>query len=90
MIHAYAVHEPAGKLQPFEYNPGDLAPGQVEIDVLSCGICHSDLSMLDNQWGMASFPLVPGHEVAQVQGRETAPAVAGAFAFYRGHRDQIA
>ena len=63
MIHAYAAHEPAGKLQPFEYDPGDLAPGQVEIDVLSCGICHSDLSMLENQWGMATFPLVPGHEV---------------------------
>jgi len=63
MIHAYAAHKPAGKLEPFEYDPGDLAPGQVEIDVLSCGICHSDLSMLDNQWEMASFPLVPGHEV---------------------------
>ncbi len=63
MIHAYAAHEPEGKLQSFEYDPGDLAPGQVEIDVLSCGICHSDLSMLENQWGMASFPLVPGHEV---------------------------
>ena len=63
MIHAYAAHEPAGKLQPFEYDPGDLAPGQVEIDVLSCGICHSDLSMLENDWEMAAFPLVPGHEV---------------------------
>jgi uncharacterized zinc-type alcohol dehydrogenase-like protein len=63
MIHAYAAHKPEGKLQPFEYDPGDLAPGQVEIDVLSCGICHSDLSMLENHWGMASFPLVPGHEV---------------------------
>ena len=63
MIHAYAAHEPAGKLQPFEYEPGDLATGQVEIDVLSCGICHSDLSMLENDWEMAAFPLVPGHEV---------------------------
>jgi uncharacterized zinc-type alcohol dehydrogenase-like protein len=63
MAHAYAAHEPAGKLTPFEYDPGDLGPGQVEIDVLSCGICHSDLSMLDNHWEMAAFPLVPGHEV---------------------------
>ena len=63
MIYAYAAHEPAGKLQPFEYDPGDLGPGQVEIDVLSCGICHSDLSMLENDWEMAAFPLVPGHEV---------------------------
>ena len=63
MIHAYAVHEPAGKLQPFEYDPGDLAPGQVEIDVVACGICHSDLSMIDNHWEMTAYPLVPGHEV---------------------------
>ena len=63
MIQAYAVHEPEGKLQPFEYDPGDLVPGQVEIDVLACGICHSDLSMIENQWGMTAYPLVPGHEV---------------------------
>ena len=63
MIQAYAVHEPGEKLQPFEYDPGDLAPGQVEIDVVACGVCHSDLSMIDNQWEMTAFPLVPGHEV---------------------------
>ena len=63
MIQAYAVHEPGGKLQPFEYDPGDLAPGQVEIDVLACGICHSDLAMIENQWEMTAYPLVPGHEV---------------------------
>ncbi len=63
MIQAYAVHEPGGKLQRFEYDPGDLAPGQVEIDVLACGICHSDLAMIENQWEMTAYPLVPGHEV---------------------------
>jgi uncharacterized zinc-type alcohol dehydrogenase-like protein len=35
----------------------------VEIDVEYCGICHSDLSMLDNEWGMTQYPFVPGHEV---------------------------
>ncbi len=63
MIQAYAVHEPGGKLERFEYDPGDLGPGQVEIDVAACGICHSDLSMIDNEWEMAAYPLVPGHEV---------------------------
>jgi hypothetical protein len=47
---------------PFEFEPGELAPDQVEIKVTHCGICHSDLSMLDNEWGMSQFPLVPGHE----------------------------
>lgn len=43
MIQAYAAFEPHGKLQPFAYDPGPLPPDEVEIDVLSCGICHSDL-----------------------------------------------
>lgn len=62
-IHAYAAQNPGGKLEPFEYDPGELVSTQVEIDVEYCGICHSDLSMLDNEWGMTSYPFVPGHEV---------------------------
>ncbi|PSN19419.1 alcohol dehydrogenase, partial [filamentous cyanobacterium CCP5] len=64
MIKAYAAHEPGGRLEPFEYDPGELLPDQVEIEVDYCGICHSDLSMLDNDWGMTQYPFVPGHEVA--------------------------
>ena len=63
MIKAYAVHEPNGKLTPFEYDPDLLGENEVEIDVMHCGICHSDLSMIDNEWGMTQYPLVPGHEV---------------------------
>ncbi len=63
MIHAYAAQEPGGKLSPFEYDPGELKAAEVEIDVDYCGICHSDLSMLDNEWGMTTYPFVPGHEV---------------------------
>ncbi|MEQ8385581.1 MAG: NAD(P)-dependent alcohol dehydrogenase [Coleofasciculus sp. A1-SPW-01] len=63
MIKAYAAHEPGGQLQPFEYDPGTLGDEEVEIKVEYCGICHSDLSMLDNEWGMTEYPFVPGHEV---------------------------
>ena len=63
MIKAYAASEPGGELKPFEYDPGPLGQTEVEIEVAHCGICHSDLSMLDNAWGMTQFPLVPGHEV---------------------------
>ena len=63
MIKAYAVHEPKGELKPFEYDPGPLKDNEVEIDVEFCGICHSDLSMIDNEWGITQYPLVPGHEV---------------------------
>ena len=62
-IHAFAAKEAGGALEPFEFEAGLLSPNEVEIDVTSCGICHSDLSMIDNEWGMAEYPLVPGHEV---------------------------
>ncbi len=62
-VHAYAATEQDGKLAPFEYELGALGAHDVDIAVEHCGICHSDLSMLENAWGMTSFPLVPGHEV---------------------------
>lgn len=63
-FRAYAATTKGSALKPFEFNPGPLRPEQVEIAVEYCGICHSDLSMLDNEWGMSAYPFVPGHEVA--------------------------
>jgi uncharacterized zinc-type alcohol dehydrogenase-like protein len=63
VVNAYAANEAGGKLNPFQYNLPDLGSDQVDIKVHYCGICHSDLSMLNNEWGMSTFPLVPGHEV---------------------------
>lgn len=62
-IRAYAARAAKGPLEPFEYEPGPLKPDDIEIKVKSCGICHSDLSMLDNEWHMSQYPFVPGHEV---------------------------
>jgi uncharacterized zinc-type alcohol dehydrogenase-like protein len=62
-IQAYAAHKASGKLESFEYELGSLKPDEVEIDVEYCGICHSDLSMLKNEWGITRYPFVPGHEV---------------------------
>ena len=62
-IRAYAASAAKGELKPFEYEPGPLGDEQVEIAVSHCGVCHSDLSMLDNEWGMSAYPFVPGHEV---------------------------
>ena len=64
IVNAYAAHEPAGKLEAFTYTPGKLGDDEVDIHVDYCGICHSDLSVLNNDWGNAQYPLVPGHEVA--------------------------
>lgn len=63
VIHAYAAAEAGGTLEPYAYEPGPLGPEQVELQVRYCGICHSDLSMLDNEWGLTKYPFVPGHEV---------------------------
>ena len=63
MIKAYAAFEPQGELRPFEYDPGVLGAEDVEIKVDYCGICHSDLAMIDNEWGMSQYPQVGGHEV---------------------------
>ena len=62
-IKALAALGAKQPLQPFEYTPDPLGSEQVEIAVESCGICHSDLSMLDNEWGITAYPFVPGHEV---------------------------
>lgn len=63
MIKAYAAQSAGTELQMFEYDPGPLAAHDVEIDIEHCGICHSDLSMLNNEWGITQFPFVPGHEI---------------------------
>jgi uncharacterized zinc-type alcohol dehydrogenase-like protein len=62
-IHAYAAKGPKQPLESFEFDPGPLGDHEVEVAVTHCGICHSDVSMIDNEWGMAAFPLIPGHEV---------------------------
>ncbi len=62
-IQAYAAKEAGAQLQPFTYDPGALGSEEVEIDVQYCGICHSDVSIVDNDWGVSQYPVVPGHEV---------------------------
>ncbi|CEK11578.1 NADPH-dependent aldehyde reductase Ahr [Legionella hackeliae] len=62
-VHAYATQEKSGQLLPFDYTLGEISPEQVDIKVESCGICHSDLSMINNEWGFSRYPFVPGHEV---------------------------
>jgi uncharacterized zinc-type alcohol dehydrogenase-like protein len=56
---AMAANQP---LEPYEYDPGPLGAEDVEVAVEHCGICHSDLSVINNDWGNSKFPFVPGHE----------------------------
>jgi uncharacterized zinc-type alcohol dehydrogenase-like protein len=66
MVKGYAATKPGDELRPFEYELGPLGDSQVDIDVEYCGVCHSDLSMLDNEWGLTQYPFVPGHEIVGI------------------------
>jgi len=65
-VHAYAASSQSGPLEPFEYDLPAIGPDDVDIRVTHCGICHSDLSCIDDEWGFSQYPLVPGHEVSGV------------------------
>lgn len=60
---AWTAPQAGADLEWTEIDLGPMADDEVEIAVESCGICHSDLSMLDNEWGRSRYPLVPGHEI---------------------------
>ncbi|MFZ4761336.1 MAG: NADPH-dependent aldehyde reductase Ahr [Alphaproteobacteria bacterium] len=62
-VSAYAALEAGLSLTPYNYHLPALEPEQLDIKVEYCGICHSDLSMLSNDWGMSQYPLIAGHEV---------------------------
>ncbi|NML15872.1 NADPH-dependent aldehyde reductase Ahr [Azohydromonas caseinilytica] len=61
-ISAWAAPAAGQPLQRYSFDPGPLGAQEVEIAVEHCGLCHSDLSMLDDEWGQSRYPLVPGHE----------------------------
>lgn len=63
MIHSYAAKNAKAKLEPFKYEPDKLGPWDIDVDISHCGLCHSDLHLLNNDWGISTYPLVPGHEI---------------------------
>ncbi|MDQ6703787.1 MAG: NAD(P)-dependent alcohol dehydrogenase [Pseudomonadota bacterium] len=62
-VHAYAAKGAKQKLEPFTYDSGPLGAEEVEVAVEYCGLCHSDLSTINNDWDMSQYPVIPGHEV---------------------------
>ncbi|CAI1091848.1 NAD(P)-dependent alcohol dehydrogenase [Serratia proteamaculans] len=63
ITHAYAAHDAKSALVPFDYTPRALRDHDVQINVLFCGVCHSDLHQARNEWSNTIFPVVPGHEI---------------------------
>lgn len=62
-VSAYASHSPKDKLSPFVINRRAPSADDVLIDIEYCGVCHSDIHYVRNEWGSAQYPAVPGHEI---------------------------
>ena len=62
-VSAYAAKSEGGEMQPFEIERREVKSNDVQIKIQFCGVCHSDLHAVNNDWGNSKYPLVPGHEI---------------------------
>ena len=62
-IRAYAAAGANSLLKPFSIQRRDPGPSDVQIEILYCGVCHSDLHQARNEWNNTIYPCVPGHEI---------------------------
>lgn len=62
-ILGYATHSPTDDLGPLHFKRRDQRDDDVVVDILFCGVCHSDIHNVRNDWGGAVYPMVPGHEI---------------------------
>src|SRR5262245_58615796 len=65
----YATHGPSAMLEPFEFTRREPGPHDVLIDILYCGVCHSDIHQARDEWGGSIYPMVPGHEIVGIVAR---------------------
>ncbi|QNH60797.1 NAD(P)-dependent alcohol dehydrogenase [Hymenobacter sediminicola] len=59
----YAAQSPTTDPAPWNFERRDVGPHDVQIEILFCGVCHSDLHQIRNEWFPGIFPMVPGHEI---------------------------
>ncbi|MFP5232751.1 MAG: NAD(P)-dependent alcohol dehydrogenase [Acidobacteriota bacterium] len=62
-IRGLATHAAGAQLLPYKYTVGELGSHEVEIRISHCGVCHSDLHLINNDWGSSKYPFIPGHEI---------------------------
>ncbi len=62
-VKGYAAQNAKDPLGPFNFNRRDVGPNDVLIDILFCGVCHSDIHTARSEWGGTKYPVVPGHEI---------------------------
>ncbi len=63
VTHGYAALHAAGALQPFTFERRAVGSNDVLIQIAYCGVCHSDIHQVRDEWGGSMFPMVPGHEI---------------------------
>lgn len=61
--NAYAAQSATSQLTPFNFSRREVGPHDVQMDILYCGVCHSDIHQVRNEWGNSIYPMVPGHEI---------------------------
>ena len=59
----YAAQDPKSELAPWSFDRREPGPHDVQIEILYCGVCHSDIHQVRDEWGGTIFPIVPGHEI---------------------------
>lgn len=62
----YAAFDAKTPLMPFDFERRDLLPDDVSIKILYCGVCHSDIHQVRNEWTNSTYPIVPGHEIVGI------------------------
>jgi uncharacterized zinc-type alcohol dehydrogenase-like protein len=60
---AYAAYNPTSPLRPYNFERREVGPHDVHVEILFCGVCHSDLHQARDEWGGSVYPMVPGHEI---------------------------
>ena len=67
-IQAQAALSKGAALEAFSYEPQELGPNDIEIEISHCGLCHSDIHLIDDSWSRSKYPQVPGHEIVGTVG----------------------
>lgn len=63
LVKGYGAHKAQSNVHPFSFERREERNDDVSIEILYCGVCHSDIHMVNNDWGMTMYPVVPGHEI---------------------------
>ena len=60
---AYAALDAKSPLKPFKFKRREVGPNDVQVEIMYCGVCHSDIHQVRDEWGESIYPMVPGHEI---------------------------